>query len=252
MMIRNPDWEIVSFFALMLGFEAWERLRPARPVDKFAELKLDLLSFGLAVLMARLSRRTVDALVAAVAPDFVLSSLDRVRAWPGGVKIALAIVIVDFAIYWIHRAQHRFELLWRTHKWHHSIREMYWFSGFRTSFAHSFLYNVPQTVIPIQLLHLSPLQTGLGYAIGLFIQFWEHTNVRVNIGWLKHIFITPQYHRVHHAATVHRGKNFGTTFSLWDRLFGTYVDPDALAEDYPLGLDEGVKPREVPRMLLGL
>jgi len=32
--------------------------------------------------------------------------------------------------------------------------------------------------------------------------------------------------RIHHSATVHRGKKtWGPTFSLWDRMFGTYVDP---------------------------
>ena len=251
-MNSSANWEIASFFALVLAFEVWERFRPARMVDKFAELKLDLLTFALSELMARLSRHALDSFIISVSPDFVLSSLEMLRSWPGWLKIAVAIVIVDFTIYWIHRAQHRFEFLWRTHKWHHSIREMYWFSGFRTSFAHSLIYNIPQTVIPIQLFHLSPLQAGVGYSIALFIQFWEHTNVHVNIGWLKHIFITPQYHRVHHSATSHRGMNLGTTFSLWDRLFGTYVDPDALTENYPLGLGENIERKEVPRMLIGL
>jgi sterol desaturase/sphingolipid hydroxylase (fatty acid hydroxylase superfamily) len=246
------DWEVVTFFILVLAFALWERLRPARDVNRFAELKLDLLSFALAVLMARLSRRAVDTLVDAVSPGFVLSSLETIRGWPGVVKIALALVVVDFIIYWIHRAQHRSEFMWRTHKWHHSIQEMYWFSGFRTSFAHSFLYNIPQTVIPMHLFHLSPWQAGVGYSIGLFIQFWEHTNVRVNIGWLRHIFITPQYHRVHHAATTYRNMNFGTTFSLWDRMFGTYVDPEGLPENYALGLDQKVQRQEIPRMFLGL
>lgn len=245
------DWEIASFFALVLAFELWERLSPARKVDRFAELKLDLLSFAFAVLMARVSRRLVDEMIAAGAPGVVLESLATVRAWPGWVKIIGAIVLVDFVIYWIHRAQHRFQFMWRTHQWHHSIQEMYWFSGFRTSFAHSFLYNIPQTIIPIQLFHLSPLQAGIGYSIALFIQFWEHTNIQVNIGWLKHVFITPQYHRVHHSATVHN-VNLGTTFSFWDRMFGTYVDPDALAENYPLGLGQKVDRKDVPRMLIGL
>jgi sterol desaturase/sphingolipid hydroxylase (fatty acid hydroxylase superfamily) len=160
------DWEVITFFILVLAFDLWERLRPARDVNRFAELKLDLLSFALAVLMARMSRHAVDTLLGAVSPGFVLSSLETIRAWPGVVKIALALVVVDFIIYWIHRAQHRSEFMWRTHKWHHSIQEMYWFSGFRTSFAHSFLYNIPQTVIPMHLFHLSPWQAGVGYSIG--------------------------------------------------------------------------------------
>jgi len=246
------DWEIVSFFGLVLAFEIWERLSPARHVNRLAELKLDILSFTLAVLMARVSRRAVDGLIDTVAPGFVLQGLDAVRSWPSWVKIAVAIVIVDFIIYWIHRAQHRFDLLWRTHKWHHSIEHMYWFAGFRTSFLHSFLYNIPQTVIPMQLLHLSPLETSVGFSIALFIQFWEHTNVTVNIGPLKYLFITPQYHRVHHSATEHQGMNLGTTFSLWDRMFGTDVDPDKMPENFPLGLGEPIEKKQLPRMLLGV
>jgi sterol desaturase/sphingolipid hydroxylase (fatty acid hydroxylase superfamily) len=246
------DWEILSFFLLVAAFGVWERLRPARSVNKLADLKLDLLSFALAVLMNRLSRRTVDAVLGSISPDFVLDSLGYLRAWPDWLKIAAALVIVDFIIYWIHRAQHRLDFMWRTHKWHHSIEQMYWFAGFRTSFLHSFIYNIPQTAVPMQLFHLSPLAAGAAYSLGLFIQFWEHTNVKANIGWLKYLFITPQYHRVHHSASASRGMNLGTTFSIWDRMFGTYVDPDSLPENYPLGLGAPVEGRQVPRMLIGV
>src|SRR5258708_241392 len=107
------NWETASFFALVLGFEMWERRSPARKVDKFVDLKLDLLSFALAVLMAHLSRHLVDKLIGSVSPDFVLTSLATLRSWPGGAKIAMAVVMVDFTIYWIHRAQHRFDFMWR-------------------------------------------------------------------------------------------------------------------------------------------
>jgi len=103
----------------------------------------------------------------------------------------------------------------------------------------------------MQLFHLSPIEAGIGYSIGLFIQFWEHTNVTVNIGWLKHIVITPQYHRVHHTAIEPFGLNLGTTFSLWDHMFGTFVDPDKLGDRFPLGLKEGIEKKEVPRMMAG-
>jgi sterol desaturase/sphingolipid hydroxylase (fatty acid hydroxylase superfamily) len=168
------------------------------------------------------------------------------------VKIVLALFLVDFLIYWIHRGQHRFNVLWRTHAWHHSIEQMYWFSGFRTSFLHSLIYNIPQVLIPVTFFKLSPAEAGIGYSLGLLIQFWEHTNLNVNVGRLAWLIITPAYHRIHHSATVHRGKNLGTTFSIWDRMFGTYVDPQTVPESFPLGLGEKVQWRNVPRMLFGL
>lgn len=245
-------YELGTFFALVLIFELWERLRPARNVDKLVALKIDLLSFATAILLNRISAKFWSSVAHAVTPKFLLPSIHYVQNLPGAVKIVLAIIIVDFIIYWIHRAQHYSDHLWRTHAWHHSIEHLYWFSGFRTSFFHSFMYAIPSAMVPILIFKLSPLQAGIGYSIALLIQFWEHTNVKVNIGPLKHIFITPDYHRVHHSATRFCRMNLGTTFSLWDRMFGTYVDPRTVPENVPLGLGEEIDKKKIPRMLLGV
>jgi sterol desaturase/sphingolipid hydroxylase (fatty acid hydroxylase superfamily) len=251
-LLRPEDYQTAAFFVLVALFEVWERLRPARRIDRWADLKIDLLSFSLAVLMNRLSTHFAMSLIAAVAPATVLGGLHAVQALPGAVKMVLAVLVADFVIYWIHRAQHRFDALWRTHAWHHSAEHLYWFSGFRTSFLHSLIYNIPQATVPMLLFKLSPVQTGICYSIGMLIQFWEHTNVRVNIGPLKWVFITPDYHRVHHSATQQCRMNLGTTFSLWDRLFGTYVDPATMPESFPLGLGEPIEKEKIPRMLLGV
>ncbi len=92
----------------------------------------------------------------------------------------------------------------------------------------------------------------MGNSIGLLIQFWEHTNWNVNIGRLAWLLVTPDYHRVHHSATTHRGMNLAPTFRIWDRMFGTYVDPAKMPEKYELGLGEKVKGKEIPRMLVGV
>ena len=252
-MFTNPqNLETASFFVLVVIFEVWERLRPANQVDRLADLKIDVLSFALAVAVNRVSTEAVNSMAAAVSPAFVVGWIHVLQALPGALKIVLAIFIVDFILYWIHRAQHRFDVMWRTHTWHHTIEHMYWFAGFRTSFAHSFLYNIPQAAVPMLLFNLSPLQAGIGYSIALFIQFWEHTNLKINVGPLRWLVITPQYHRVHHSATRHSGMNLGATFSIWDRLFGTHIDPDTMPDTFPLGLGNPVKKQEMPRMLLGV
>ena len=129
---------------------------------------------------------------------------------------------------------------------------MYWFAGFRTSFTHSFLNNIPQAAVPMLLFNLSPLQAGIGYSIALFIQFLEHTRVKVDVGPPCWLVITPQYHRVHHSATRHSGMNLGATFSVWDRMSGTDVDPETMPDSFPLGLGDPVKKQQVPRMMLGV
>jgi sterol desaturase/sphingolipid hydroxylase (fatty acid hydroxylase superfamily) len=39
--------------------------------------------------------------------------------------------------------------------------------------------------------------------------------------------VTPRYHHVHHSkAPEHYRANLASRLTIWDRLFGTYVDPD--------------------------
>jgi sterol desaturase/sphingolipid hydroxylase (fatty acid hydroxylase superfamily) len=251
--IADPqDCEIAAFLGLVLLFEASERFWPARAIDRRAHLRTDLLSFGLAVAMNRMATRSVNSVLGPAEARIATGPLAAIQELPGFVRIALALVVVDFVLYWIHRAQHRYETLWRTHAWHHTVEQLYWFSGFRTSFLHSLLYNIPQTAVPMLLFRLSPMQTGAAYAIGLFVQFWEHTNLRVTLGPLRQWIVTPPYHRIHHAAVEFRGMNLAPIFPMWDRMFGTYVDPEAAPLSFALGLGEPIEPRRAPRMVLGV
>lgn len=242
-------WELAAFLLLVVLYELWERLRPGWCVDRLAELRLDIVSFVVALACALAAREIIVSVAGRSAP--ASPGLETLRGLPFFLKLVLGLLAVDFCIYWAHRAQHRFAAGWRMHRWHHSVRQMYWLAGFRTSFLHSLIYNVPQILVPIHILALGPVETGVGYSIGLFVQFWNHANARARIGWLKHVFIRPQDHRVHHAADRSRAANFAFIFSIWDRCFGTYLDGDAVAKDYALGLGERVDPRTVPRMLLG-
>src|SRR5262245_45406662 len=221
-MSHGDYYQLLAFVILIAVFESLERLRPAREIDRWKDLKIDVLSFTVAIGVNQVCKVILGAAFLQAMPVWLTSSVDGLQSLPSWSRILIAIVVVDFLIYWIHRAQHRSDLLWRTHAWHHSIEQLYWLSGFRTSFFHSFLYAIPVTSVSLLIFNLTPLEAGIGYSIGLLIQFWEHTNLRADIGWLKWVIITPDYHRVHHSIR-HNRTNFGTTFSFWDRMFGTYT-----------------------------
>jgi len=70
------------------------------------------------------------------------------------------------------------------------------------------------------------------------------------MGPLQYLVITPAYHRVHHSVQ-HNRRNFGTTFTLWDRMFGTYLNPAMVAVAAPLGLAEPYGAKKMARMLAG-
>ncbi len=170
--IQPQDYQIIAFFLLVGTAEVCERLRPARKIDRWADLKIDLLSFSLAVLMNRACTHAILTATNAVLPARMLGGIHTIQALPGVVKMVMAglLVLADFVIYWIHRAQLRTDVLWRTHAWQHSAEYLYWFSGFRTSFMHSLIYNIPQATIPMLVFKLSPIQTGICYSVGMLIQ----------------------------------------------------------------------------------
>lgn len=250
-----PGWltsSVTIFLVLALLAEVLERWRPARRVDRWRHIATDLISFGFAVVLNRGLDALFAPLVASHAPAALGTALAGLRDLHVAWKIALAVVLADLCLYWIHRAQHTWTWAWRTHAWHHSVEELWWFSGFRTSLLHSFFYNLPQVAIPVLLLGLGTVETAVCFAIGMVVQFWEHVNWRVDLGRLDRVLVTPDYHRVHHALTPDPLKNLAPTFSLWDRLFGTWVDPRTVPLDTPLGIGEPLERRAVPRMLAGV
>ena len=249
---QADDYQIAALFGLIILFSLAERFWPARPVDVLKDLRLDVLSFAFALAVNRGATWLVRGAVGDVTPAFLRGTVEYLQGLPSAVRILMALFIVDFIVYWIHRSQHHFSLMWRTHAWHHSIEQMYWFAGFRTSFFHSLLNNIPQVIIPVTLFKLSPAEAGIGYSIGVFIQFIEHTNCKLSFGPLNWLLVTPDYHRIHHSATLHRGKNLAGTFRIWDMMFGTYVNPATVKEEFPLGLGEPVENRKIPRMLVGV
>ncbi len=52
---------------------------------------------------------------------------------------------------------------------------------------------------------------------------------------------TPRYHHIHHSDNpAHYKANLAALFTIWDRLFGTYVNPDDVKEPLSFGIGENV------------
>ena len=59
-----------------------------------------------------------------------------------------------------------------------------------------------------------------------FANFFEHGNINLPLEperTLGRVFVTPALHRRHHShESALLNTNYGTIFSFWDRLFGSY------------------------------
>ena len=225
-------YQTITLFVVVVLFDSLERIRPGFAVDRKRELDLNIAAILVVIFAGELCKKLALqgftlAGLGGVLPRTPLASL------PGAVKLLVAVVLTDFSLYWVHRAMHR-PTLWRTHAFHHSIPEIWWLSGSRTSVIHLFLFAVPQILIGYYLLVLSSWEAGVAYSFAVVVNLWIHTNIWVDLGPVEWLVITPNFHRIHHGAKGLTNKNLGFVFTVWDRMFGTYVNPKTLGKGFAL------------------
>lgn len=137
---------------------------------------------------------------------------------------ALYLLAMDGALYWLHRAQHS-PLLWRFHKLHHDAERLNPLVLHRVNPA-DLTFNALPRAIALLLATPSPAAlTIIGTVIGCH-SLLIHTTLPWNFGRLgKWLLISPAAHQVHHSFDpAFYNRNFGSTFPLWDRFFGTWAE----------------------------
>jgi sterol desaturase/sphingolipid hydroxylase (fatty acid hydroxylase superfamily) len=156
-----------------------------------------------------------------------------VGRWGSAVVLMLA---EDFIFYWVHRAQHRFPLLWAMHSFHHSDDDLNATAAYRHYWLDKPFFALV-AYVPLGLVfQISP---GIAAAYGMLFAFFAlfpHMNLRLELGPLTRIITGPQIHRLHHSIYPHHfDTNFAGAFPLWDLLFGTFREP-ARGEFPPTGV----------------
>ena len=161
-------------------------------------------------------------------------------AWWAAVVATLA--IRSLAGYAFHVLMHKIPLLWRVHRVHHFDTHL----DVSTS-----LRSHPVEVVAMLIIML-PVAIAFGLTPWVLIAYeivdglsgvLSHANLRLpqtldrSVRWL---FVTPNMHSLHHSSDrLETDSNYGTTFTIWDRLFGTYRQaPLAGYEAFQIGLKE--------------
>jgi sterol desaturase/sphingolipid hydroxylase (fatty acid hydroxylase superfamily) len=163
--------------------------------------------------------------------------------WPLLGQLAVMVLIVDFMRYWLHRACHRFDFLWRLHEVHHAPGILYWLNVGRFHPLEKALQWCLDTA-PFLLLGVAP-QVLAGYFLVYAVNgFYQHSNVRLRLGWLNYVFAGAELHRWHHARDARRAAcNFSNTTAVWDLAFGSWYLPRNRAVDAVGVADRGYPER---------
>jgi sterol desaturase/sphingolipid hydroxylase (fatty acid hydroxylase superfamily) len=139
------------------------------------------------------------------------------------VVFAFNFAVLDFSDYWRHRISHRVGWWYGIHSLHHAEEQLTFWSDDRSHVLEDAITYVWLIVVGLGI-GVPAIQFPFLILCFRFLGSISHANTRVSYGWLgNHIFVSPQFHRTHHAlrAAGRRSTNFGTALSLWDILFGT-------------------------------
>jgi sterol desaturase/sphingolipid hydroxylase (fatty acid hydroxylase superfamily) len=157
-----------------------------------------------------------------VAPWIVLPRMGMVPRW--GV-IALIVVAMDGCNWMVHLANHRVRMLWRFHELHHSQEDMSVLTVFRTHPLIHVSYLV--ALLPATVLVANGALSITALAIyGAMVAF-AHSNTRLGFGPLERIFVSPNFHRIHHKVDGPQDVNMGFALTIWDQLSRRAVFPTA-------------------------
>jgi sterol desaturase/sphingolipid hydroxylase (fatty acid hydroxylase superfamily) len=204
-----------------------ERLHPAQRRAIFARgYRQDLLFtiFNAALIVPLITALTISFSVLAqrAFPWLVLPRIGTVPRWGA---IALIFVAMDGLNWFAHLANHRVRMLWRFHELHHSQEDMNVLTVFRTHPLIHVSYLV--ALIPgIVLLANGALPITLLVIYGGFVAL-AHSNTNLGFGPLGRIFVSPNFHRIHHQLDGPQDVNLGFALSIWDQLFHRVVFPTA-------------------------
>ncbi len=247
----------VVFVATTLVMVVLERRFSLQPVrgfkDSLRHTSLNAL-LGLSTMIPTAAGLALLVAVSAWAAEHRVGLLNQVD-WPLPVRVVIAVIVIDFADYWRHRAHHRFEWLWRMHRAHHMDNEADATTGLR---GHPLELSLawPWFALWVAALGLDPWSLAARTLCTSVALGWHHSAFKLPLPLERAIALvtpTPRIHRQHHSRDITRtNSNYGTLLTWWDRLFGTF-SPVTQWRAERTGLDgfDGEKLHTVTGQLLG-
>lgn len=244
-------------FAVTLGllatFIGLEFLRPARPnALTFTRFGRHALIAIMGALASRLILGSGLVGIAVLAQDHGVGVFNWLSV-PAWVAILVCFIAMDFAIWAQHLVLHKVPWLWRLHRVHHGDTIMDVSTALR---FHPFeiLASLAFKAAIIIVLG-APAVAVLAFEIALGAgALFTHANIALPT-WLERslrfALITPSLHVIHHSPNpLETNSNYGFSFSVWDRIFGTYR-ATRLVSNGPIGLENWREPcdQTLPAML---
>ncbi len=237
-------WIVGGWFALIFICEHTLPLRRARHKHLLQRYARNFTLFGLNGVVSPL----LVLYTAFVAQSLSLGWRDdllQANLFP----LLLDLILIDFFIYWWHRANHELPFLWRFHEVHHLDDELDSTTGVRFHVGEVILSTLVRSVYVV-ILDIPLVSILVAEILLQFTTLFHHANLRLPVfieRYVGYILVMPHWHEYHHRARRRdTDSNYGNILSLWDRLFSS-VNPQRTPSSIGIGVESK---KDLP--LLGL
>ena len=191
------------------------------------------------------------------ASDAAVSGEWGVLQWMGDnfwLQLFIGLLLLDLVgAYLVHWVEHQVPWMWRFHIIHHSDTKVDATTALRHHPGES-VFRAVFTLLAVLITGAPIWMVMLYQTLSAMLSQFNHSNIRLP-KWVDksfgYLLVTPSMHRVHHHEVVpYTDANYGNMFSIWDRLFGTYMHLEA--DQIVYGLDVFDKQESNLGDLLGL
>ncbi len=146
--------------------------------------------------------------------------------WPRWLETAIAIVLLDYTLWWWHWANHRVPFLWRFHLVHHVDRDLDASTALRFHFGELAL-SIPVRAAQMAIIGVDSQTLWLWQTILFASILFHHGNLRLPPGLervLVRLIVTPRMHGIHHSDRLNEtDNNWSSLLSAWDYLHRTIL-----------------------------
>lgn len=215
----------LTFFWLLEGavplfkfkYKKWKHAVP----NIFFTITTIVINFGLAFLLLNTA-------------DWVKANNFGIINWipdlPLWLYVVLGVLFLDFfGAYLAHYIEHQVKPLWMIHLVHHTDHKVDTTTANRHHPLESLirfmftLFGVLVVGTPIAIVFLYQ-------SLSLVATQFTHANIKMPKkvdDLLSYVLVSPDMHKVHHHHVLpYTDSNYGNIFSIWDRIFGTFMKLD--------------------------
>ncbi len=232
-------WLIENAFPFFnFNYKKWQHAG----INFFLTFTTILINFALAFLLIKTSNWTI-------ANHFgVLQWLPSMPTW---LYDLIGLLLLDFVgAYLAHFIEHKIKFLWRFHLIHHTDTWVDTTSGNRHHPGESII-RFAFTTLGIFVVGSPMWMVFMYQTISVVSTQFTHANFtfpgKLDY-FISYFLVSPNMHKVHHHYKLpYTDSNYGNIFSVWDRLFGTFMY--LKKEEIVYGIDTHMKTEDNNQLL---